>query len=205
MPLAHAQEQAASTEAVEAVLLTGDLFGVVWQRLNALRDSPPHVPFACDIGIDRRAAAALRLVSRGMLDLLDSLVAQQTVPRRNGTGVSLESCLPRFAASLRDLTLQMRQLGDPSEVRDLSNVELPRLEKLARWGPSSEGCPAWDLPALSHATVARLQVLALFGGILCSIEAVGSCRALRDLSLMQCFLLRDLGCLRGCHQLQNLY
>ncbi|KAG1661485.1 hypothetical protein FOA52_010200 [Chlamydomonas sp. UWO 241] len=66
MQLAHAQEDAASTEAVQAVLLTGDLFGVVWQQLSGLHKSSPPVPFAPDIGFDRNAAAALRLVSRGM-------------------------------------------------------------------------------------------------------------------------------------------
>ncbi|KAG1677869.1 hypothetical protein FOA52_008633 [Chlamydomonas sp. UWO 241] len=131
MSLTHAQGQAASAEAIEAVLLTGDLFGVVWQHLSALRNSPPPVLFAPDIGIDRSAAAALRLVSRGMRDLVDSMVAQLTVPHCTGTGISLESCVPRFAASLSDLTLQMQQIGDPSEIRDLLSVQLPHLEKLS--------------------------------------------------------------------------
>ncbi|KAG1661488.1 hypothetical protein FOA52_010203 [Chlamydomonas sp. UWO 241] len=130
MQVTQAQEEAAFAEAVQAVLLTGDIFGVVWQHLSALRNSPPPVPFARDIDIDRSAAAAMRLVSCGMRDLIDSVVAQLAVPCRNGTGVSLESCLPRFAASLRELTLQMWRLGDLREVRDLFNMELPRLEKL---------------------------------------------------------------------------
>ncbi|KAG1676168.1 hypothetical protein FOA52_005009 [Chlamydomonas sp. UWO 241] len=129
MQLAHAQEQAASTEAVQAVLLTGDLFGVVWQHLNALRHSPP-VPVAPDFGFDRSATAALRLVSGGMRDLVDSVVAQLAVPLHDDTSVSLETCLPHFAASLRELTLDMRQLGDVGETRDLSSVQLQHLEKL---------------------------------------------------------------------------
>jgi hypothetical protein len=44
--------------------------------------------------------------------------------------MSLEACLPRFSASLRVLKLQMHHLGDPSEIRDLTNVQLPNLEKL---------------------------------------------------------------------------
>jgi hypothetical protein len=52
------------------------------------------------------------------------------VPIRKGTGMSLESCLPRFAASLRDLTLHMHQLEDSRELCDLAIVELPYLEKL---------------------------------------------------------------------------
>ncbi|KAG1664738.1 hypothetical protein FOA52_004746 [Chlamydomonas sp. UWO 241] len=38
---AHDQEEAASVEAIQAVLLTSDLFGVRFQQLSALRNSPP--------------------------------------------------------------------------------------------------------------------------------------------------------------------
>ena len=103
---------------------------MVWLHLSAQRNSPQPGPFARDISIDRSAAAVLRLVSRGMRDLVDSVVAQLAVPARKGTGVCLESSLPRFASSLRDLTLQMEQLGDLSEIRDLASVQLPCLEKL---------------------------------------------------------------------------
>ncbi|KAG1661490.1 hypothetical protein FOA52_010205 [Chlamydomonas sp. UWO 241] len=205
MPLTHAQEEAASTEAVQAVLLTGDLFGVVWQHLHALRESPPPELFTHDFGFDRSAAAALRLVSRGMRDLVDSVVAQLAVPRRNGTGVSLESCLPRFAASLRDLTLQMQQFGDLRELCDLSSLELPHLEKLDLRGPTKEDSAVWDFPALSHVAAAKLQELRLSGASLQSMEAIGSCQALRLLSLQCCNKLRDLGCLRSCGQLQRLH
>jgi hypothetical protein len=104
---------------------------MVWQHLSALRNSPPPELFAHDIGIDRRTAVALRLVSRGMRDLVDSVVPRLVVPIRRDTGVSLESCLPRFAASLDDLTLFLQQLCEPSEIRDLSSVQLPHLEKLS--------------------------------------------------------------------------
>jgi hypothetical protein len=114
-------------QAVQAVLLTADLFGVVWQQLRA-----PPGPFARIGMIDRHSTASLRLVSRGMRDLVDSVVPQlSAVPRRKGTGMSLESCLPRFASSLRDLALQVELLDDPRDIRDLANVELPRLEKLS--------------------------------------------------------------------------
>ncbi|KAG1664734.1 hypothetical protein FOA52_004742 [Chlamydomonas sp. UWO 241] len=125
----HAQEEAASAEAIQAALLASDVFGVLFQQLSALRNSPP-VPARRNLGFDRSAAAALRLVSRGMRDLVDSVVPQLAVPLCKGKGVSLESCLPRFAASHHDLTVYMPLLGDLSELRDLASVGLPCLEKL---------------------------------------------------------------------------
>jgi hypothetical protein len=117
-------------QAIHSVLLTSDLFGELFQQLSALRNSPPPEPFRRDFGFDIRAAAVLRLVSRGMRGLVDSVVPRLWVPIRKGTGMSLESCLPRFAASLRDVTPVMPKLDDLSEIRDLASVELPCLEKL---------------------------------------------------------------------------
>jgi hypothetical protein len=74
-----------------------------------------------------------------MRDLVDSVVPQLVVPARKGSGVSLESRLPRFATSLRDLTLQMQELDDLSEIRDLAIVELPQLEKLRLWVSTEHG------------------------------------------------------------------
>ncbi|KAG1664735.1 hypothetical protein FOA52_004743 [Chlamydomonas sp. UWO 241] len=132
MPTVHDQEEAASAEAVQAVLLTSDLLSVLFQQLSALRHSPHPVPAWRDLGFDKSATTALRLVSRGMRDLVDSVVPRLVVSLHKGTGVSLKSCLPRFAASLRDLTLAMGMLhlGDFCEIRDLAHVELPCLEKL---------------------------------------------------------------------------
>ncbi|KAG1664743.1 hypothetical protein FOA52_004751 [Chlamydomonas sp. UWO 241] len=204
MPHLHAQEEAVSAEAIQAVLLTSDLFGVLLQQLGALRNSPRPVPFRRDLGFDRSASAALRLVSRGMRELIDSVVPQLAVPVHKGTGISLESGLPRFAASLLDLTGYMEHLGDPSEVRDLASVELPCLDKLKLVGSTLISL-AWKMPVLHPGTAARLREVRLSFGDLRDIEAIGCCQALRLLSLPRCNELRDLGCLRSCRQMQRLH
>ncbi|KAG1664740.1 hypothetical protein FOA52_004748 [Chlamydomonas sp. UWO 241] len=204
MPHVHDQEEAASVEAIQAVQLTSDLFGILFQQLGALRNSPRPVPCRRDLGFNSSAAAALRLVSRGMRDLVDSVVPRLSVPVHKGTGISLESGLLRFAAVLRVLTLYMEHLGDLSEIRDLASVELPCLEKLHFQGPISDSM-AWKMPVIHPATAARLREVRLSFGDLRDIEAIGCCQALRLLSLPRCNELCDLGCLRSCRQLQRLH
>ncbi|KAG1672446.1 hypothetical protein FOA52_013232 [Chlamydomonas sp. UWO 241] len=160
-----AAEEAAALETASAreVLLSEDLFDVLWPCLD-----PP-------------TKAALRGVSRSLRRLVDGLVEVVASPSAGFSAAQLTRALMRWR-DVTDLTLLGVRSVNASTKLPLTTATLPRLNSLTvREVPSRVSRP-WDMPMFSNDLAATLRVVDLsFCLGLRSIDAVRNCAQLRIL------------------------